>query len=116
LRFQFRIRGSRRESAVAQLSTPLRAFEFMRPVTKRALIAAVVMAVVSGILTAPELITQIIGMIVSFVLIFGVLLLCLRFLPVASWSLTRQRAFIWLIAVGICAAFTFMPLAIHHLT
>jgi hypothetical protein len=30
------------------------------------------MAIVSGILTTPDLITQIIGMIVSFVLIFGV--------------------------------------------
>ena len=88
----------------------------MKPVTKRALIAAVVMAVVSGILTTPDLITQIIGMIVSFILIFGALLLCLRLLPVASWSLARQRTFTWLVAVGICAAFTFMHLAIHQLT
>jgi hypothetical protein len=83
---------------------------------KRALIAAVVMAVVSGILTTPDLIIQIIDMIISFVLIFGVLLLCLRFLPVASWSLARQRTFTWLVAAGICFAFTFMPLAVHHLT
>jgi hypothetical protein len=83
---------------------------------KRAFIAAVVMAAVSGVLTTPDVITQIIGMIVSFVLISGALLLGLRFLPVASWPLARQRTFTWLVAVGICAAFTIMPLAIHHLT
>jgi hypothetical protein len=87
----------------------------MQLVTKRALITSVVMAVVCGILTTPELITQILGMVSSFALIFGVLLLCLRFLPVASWSLARQRTFTWLVAMGISAAFVFTPGAIHHL-
>jgi len=87
----------------------------MNSVTKRALVAAVVMAIVTGILTTPELITQIVGAVVSFVLIFGVLLLCLRFLPVASWSLAKQRVFTWLVAAGISACFTFMPTVIYLL-
>ena len=70
------------------------------------------MAVVNVFLTAPDLITQIIMMVFSFVAILGVLCICLRLIPVASWSLGKQRAFIWPVAIvaGVCVHF--IPLAL----
>jgi hypothetical protein len=81
--------------------------------TKRALIAAVVMSMVAGLLTTPDVITVVAMAAVSFVLIFGALLVGLRFLPVASWPVAKQRTFIWLVAVGIGAGVTFLPWMIH---
>ncbi len=95
-------------------STTLRVF--MKPSTKRALIAAAVAAVVSGFLTTPDLITQIMAAIISFAVIVGVLLLLLRVLPVATWSSVRQRTFTWLVAVGTGASFVFLPPLIRVLT
>ena len=85
----------------------------MKPTTKRALIAAGVMAGVSGFLTTPEPWSWVCDGVVSFILIFGVLFLCVRFLPLASWSVARQRLFVWIVAVGIGASYTFMPLAMR---
>jgi hypothetical protein len=85
---------------------------------KRAFIAAAVMAVVSGwFLTTPDLITQVLSIAISFPVIFGILFICLRFIPVANWSLAKQRIFTWLIAAGSGVSFVFMlPLAFRLLT
>ena len=83
---------------------------------KRALIAAAVMAAVSGLLTTPDLVTDILAAITAFVLIFAVLFICLRFIPVASWSLAKQRTFTWLVAAGTGFSVVFMPFAIRLLT
>jgi len=88
----------------------------MRPILKRALIAAAVVAVVSGFLTTPELITQIFTAGYSFAAIFGILFVCLRFIPVEGWPLAKQRTFTWLVAGGIGVCFVLTPLAIRFLS
>jgi multisubunit Na+/H+ antiporter MnhB subunit len=83
---------------------------------KRALIAAAVVAGVSGLLTTPDLITQIFTAGVSFAAILGILFVCLRFIPMERWSLAKQRTFTWLVAGAIGVFFVLMPSAIRLLS
>jgi hypothetical protein len=83
---------------------------------KRTLIAAAVVAVVSGLLTTPDLITQILTAAFSFAAILGILFVCLRFMPVEHWSFAKQRRFAWLVAGGIGVAVVLMPSAIRLLS
>jgi hypothetical protein len=88
----------------------------MKPTTKRAMIAAAVIGAVSGILTIPDLITQILAACFAFVLILGVLLLLIRLVPMATWSTVKQRVVIWLVATGVGASYVFGPVLIRVLT
>ena len=74
-------------------------FDFMRPVMKRALIAAGVTAVVCGVVSPPDLSMQIMAAVFSFAVIVAILFICFRLVPVPSWSSAKQHTFIWLIAV-----------------
>ena len=74
------------------------------------------MGFVSGLFTTPDLITQITAAVFFFAVIFGILVICLRFLPIAKWTLIRQRTFVWLVATVTGVLLVFMPHAIRIMT
>ena len=88
----------------------------MRPLTKRALIAAAVVAATIGALSTPDFIQIIITAISSFFLIVGVLLICLWIFRAASWSQARQRVFTWLVAMGTGVFIVLFPFGFRLLT
>jgi len=58
------------------------------------------MAAVNGFLTTPDLITQIIVVVLTFGVILGILFTSFSFVPVTAWPQARQGTFIWLVAAG----------------
>jgi hypothetical protein len=89
---------------------------FMRAIMSRALLAAAVVAVLIGILSTPDFNQIIITAISSFILIVGVLFICLWIFRVANWSLAKQRVFICLVAIGMGVFIVFFPYGIKFLT
>jgi hypothetical protein len=82
----------------------------MNPAKKRAVIAAAVMAIIEGVfLTSPDLGTEVVAAIFAFAVTVGVLFICLRLLPVTTWSLVKQRIFTWLVAAGTGASACLLP-------
>ena len=88
----------------------------MRPATRRALIAAAVVAVAIGVISIPDVIQVLITAISSFFLLVGVLFICLWIFRVASWSLARQRIFTRLVAISTGVFIVFFPFGFRILT
>src|SRR3954467_4149323 len=84
--------------------------ERVNPSTKRALIAAAVIAIACGFFSAPDVTTQVAAAAFLFVLIFLMLMTCVRFLSVAKWPSARQWAFMWLMAAGLGAVSMLLPI------
>jgi ABC-type uncharacterized transport system permease subunit len=85
---------------------------------KRAILAAAVTSIaVSVIFGTPEVITQAVLFVIPFIITLTVLLVFLRRSSVAAWSLARQRAVTWGLAVciSVFVGLLLFPPTLHFL-